>query len=319
MYLKIQNKFKQNQLKQLIILLNKKRGIIMTSSSKNKTLLNNFLSFLLITVGATLAAIALEIFLVPNNIIDGGIIGISIMVSYITKSKLSVLTFVLNIPFLILGYKQLGKSFLIKAAYAMIVLSLLLEELKLVPELTNDVLLATVFGGLLLGIGVGFVIKFGACLDGTEVVAILINKKTSFSVGQVVMFLNFFIYSTAGFLFGWDRALYSILTYFITFKIIDMVSEGFEQAKAAMIITNHGEEIANSIYKHLGRTVTMLEGEGLISGKKVVLYAVVTRIEIPELKRIVAADDYSAFVTITDVNEIVGKHIKKKKEETQTS
>lgn len=291
----------------------------MTSSSKNKTLLNNFLSFLLITVGATLAAIALEIFLVPNNIIDGGIIGIPIMVSYITKIKLSVLTFVLNIPFLILGYKQLGKSFLIKAAYAMIVLSLLLEELKPVPELTNDVLLATVFGGLLLGIGVGFVIKFGACLDGTEVVAILINKKTSFSVGQVVMFLNFFIYSTAGFLFGWDRALYSILTYFITFKIIDMVSEGFEQAKAAMIITNHGEEIANSIYKHLGRTVTMLEGEGLISGKKVVLYAVVTRIEIPELKRIVAADDYSAFVTITDVNEIVGKHIKKKKEETQTS
>ena len=291
----------------------------MTSSSKNKTLLNNFLSFLLITVGATLAAVALEIFLVPNNIIDGGIIGISIMVSYITKIKLSVLTFVLNIPFLILGYKQLGKSFLIKAAYAMIVLSLLLEELKPVPELTNDVLLATVFGGLLLGIGVGFVIKFGACLDGTEVVAILINKKTSFSVGQVVMFLNFFIYSTAGFLFGWDRALYSILTYFITFKIIDMVSEGFEQAKAAMIITNHGEEIANSIYKHLGRTVTMLEGEGLISGKKVVLYAVVTRIEIPELKRIVAADDYSAFVTITDVNEIVGKHIKKKKEETQTS
>lgn len=291
----------------------------MTNMKSNKKLLDNFLSFLLITLGATLAALALEIFLVPNNIIDGGIIGISIMISYITKVKLSILTFVLNIPFLILGYKQLGKSFLIKAAYAMLVFSILLEQFKPVPELTNDILLATVFGGLLLGIGVGFVIKFGACLDGTEVVAILINKKTSFSVGQVVMFLNFFIYSTSGLLFGWDRALYSILTYFITFKIIDMVSEGFEQAKAAMIITNHGEEIANSIYKHLGRTVTMLEGEGLISGKKVVLYAVVTRIEIPELKRIVAADDYSAFVTITDVNEIVGKHIKKKKEETQTS
>ena len=288
----------------------------MTNMKSNKKLLDTFLSFLLITLGATLAALALEIFLVPNNIIDGGIIGISIMISYITKVKLSILTFVLNIPFLILGYKQLGKSFLIKAAYAMLVFSVLLEQFKPVPELTNDILLATVFGGLLLGIGVGFVIKFGACLDGTEVVAILINKKTSFSVGQVVMFLNFFIYSTSGLLFGWDRALYSILTYFITFKIIDMVSEGFEQAKAAMIITNHGEEIANSIYKHLGRTVTMLEGEGLISGKKVVLYAVVTRIEIPELKRIVAADDYSAFVTITDVNEIVGKHIKKKKGET---
>ena len=220
----------------------------MTNMKSNKKLLDNFLSFLLITLGATLAALALEIFLVPNNIIDGGIIGISIMISYITKVKLSILTFVLNIPFLILGYKQLGKSFLIKAAYAMLVFSVLLEQFKPVPELTNDILLATVFGGLLLGIGVGFVIKFGACLDGTEVVAILINKKTSFSVGQVVMFLNFFIYSTSGLLFGWDRALYSILTYFITFKIIDMVSEGFEQAKAAMIITNHGEVIANSIY-----------------------------------------------------------------------
>ncbi|MDY2736373.1 YitT family protein [Intestinibacter sp.] len=287
----------------------------MTNQSNNKSLLDQFISFLLITIGATFAAVALEIFLVPNNIIDGGIIGISIMLSYVTKIQLSILTLVLNIPFLILGYKQLGKSFLIKAAYAMVVFSILLEQFKPVEELTNDILLATVFGGVLLGIGVGFVIRYGACLDGTEVVAILISKKMSFSVGQVVMFFNFFIYATASLLFGWDRALYSILTYFITFKIIDMVSEGLEQAKAAMIITNHGEEIANSIYKHLGRTVTMLEGEGLISGKKVVLYAVVTRIEIPELKRIVAADDYSAFVTITDVNEIVGKHIKKKKNE----
>lgn len=287
----------------------------MTSKSNNKSLLDKFISFLLITIGAAFAAVALEIFLVPNNIIDGGIIGISIMLSYVTKIQLSILTLALNIPFLILGYKQLGKSFLIKAAYAMVIFSILLEQFKPVEELTNDILLATVFGGVLLGIGVGFVIRYGACLDGTEVVAILISKKMSFSVGQVVMFFNFFIYATASLLFGWDRALYSILTYFITFKIIDMVSEGLEQAKAAMIITNHGEEIANSIYKHLGRTVTMLEGEGLISGKKVVLYAVVTRIEIPELKRIVAADDYSAFVTITDVNEIVGKHIKKKKNE----
>lgn len=287
----------------------------MVHENKNTHFIGNLISFLLITIGATLAAVALEIFLVPNNIIDGGIIGISIMLSYVTKVKLSIFILVLNIPFLILGYKQLGKGFLIRAAYAMIIFSILLEQFKPVQELTNDILLATIFGGVLLGIGVGFVIKYGACLDGTEVIAILISKKTSLSVGQVVMFFNFFIYLVASFLFGWDRALYSILTYFITFKIIDMVSEGFEQAKAAMIITNHGEEIAQSIYEQLGRTVTMLEGEGLISGKKVVLYAVVTRIEIPELKKIVEHDDVSAFVTITDVNEIVGKHIKKRKEE----
>ena len=198
----------------------------MTSKSNNKSLLDKFLSFLLITIGAAFAAVALEIFLVPNNIIDGGIIGISIMLSYVTKIQLSILTLVLNIPFLILGYKHLGKGFLIKAAYAMVVFSILLEQFKPVNELTNDILLATVFGGVLLGIGVGFVIRYGACLDGTEVVAILISKKTSFSVGQVVMFFNFFIYATASLLFGWDRALYSILTYFITFKIIDMVSDG---------------------------------------------------------------------------------------------
>ena len=274
------------------------------------------LTYMFMTIGILMAALALEVFLIPNKIIDGGITGISIILSFLTNINLSIFIIIINIPFLILGFRHLGKNFLFQTSVAMVLFSFLLEVFKQVNVVTNDVLLATVFGGLLLGIGVGFVIRYGACLDGVETVAILINKKTSFSVGQVVMFLNLFIYSTAGFLFGWDRALYSILTYFITFKIIDMVSEGFEQAKAAMIITNHGEEIANSIYKHLGRTVTMLEGEGLISGKKVVLYAVVTRIEIPELKRIVAADDYSAFVTITDVNEIVGKHIKKKKGET---
>ena len=277
------------------------------------------LTYMFMTIGILLAAIALEVFLIPNKIIDGGITGVSIILSFLTNINLSIFIIILNVPFLLLGFRHLGKNFLIQSTVAMALFSVLLEIFKQVDVVTNDVLLATVFGGILLGIGVGFVIRYGACLDGVETVAILINKKTSFSVGQVILLVNLVIYMVAGILFGWDRALYSILTYFITFKIIDMVSEGFEQAKAAMIITNHGEEIANSIYKHLGRTVTMLEGEGLISGKKVVLYAVVTRIEIPELKRIVAADDYSAFVTITDVNEIVGKHIKKKKEETQTS
>ena len=128
----------------------------------------------------------------------------------------------------------------------------------------------------------------------------------------MILLVNLVIYMVAGIVFGWDRALYSIMTYFITYKIIDIVSEGLEQAKSALIITNHGDEIANSIYKKLGRTVTFIEGEGLISGKKVVLYVVVTRIELRELKKIIEDDDVSAFMTITDVSEIVGQHIKKK-------
>ncbi|MFR5132212.1 MAG: YitT family protein [Terrisporobacter sp.] len=264
------------------------------------------------TIGILLAAIALEVFLIPNKIIDGGITGVSIILSFLTNINLSIFIIILNVPFLLLGFRHLGKNFLIQSTVAMALFSVLLEIFKQVDVVTNDVLLATVFGGILLGIGVGFVIRYGACLDGVETVAILINKKTSFSVGQVILLVNLVIYMVAGILFGWDRALYSIMTYFITYKLIDMVSEGLEQAKAALIITNNSEEIARSIYKKLGRTVTFIEGEGLISGKKVVLYVVVTRIELRELKKIVEADDVSAFMTITDVSEIVGQHIKSK-------
>ena len=270
------------------------------------------LSYMFITIGILLASLALEIFLIPNRIIDGGITGISIILSFLTNINLSIFIIVINIPFLLLGFKHLGKNFLIRTTFAMIIFSFLLEQFKQVDVVTNDVLLATVFGGILLGIGVGFVIRYGACLDGVETIAILINKKTSFSVGQVILLVNLVIYMVAGIVFGWDRALYSIMTYFITYKIIDIVSEGLEQAKSALIITNHGDEIANSIYKKLGRTVTFIEGEGLISGKKVVLYMVVTRIELRELKKIIEDDDVSAFMTITDVSEIVGQHIKKK-------
>ncbi len=270
------------------------------------------LSYTFIGIGIVLAAIALEVFLIPNRIIDGGITGISIILSFLTKMKLSIFVVVLNIPFLILGFRYLGKSFLKQSSFAMILFSLSLEVFKSIGSVTDDVLLATVFGGILLGIGVGFVIRYGACLDGVETIAILINKQTSFSVGQVILLVNLVIYMVAGVLFGWDRALYSIMTYFITYKIIDIVSEGLDQAKAALIITNHGKEIANSIYKKLGRTVTFIEGEGLISGKKSVLYVVITRIEVRELKKILEVDDISAFMTITDVAEIVGQHIKDK-------
>ena len=270
------------------------------------------LTYMFMTIGILLSAIALEVFLIPNKIIDGGITGVSIILSFLTNINLSIFIIILNVPFLLLGFRHLGKNFLIQSTVAMALFSVLLEIFKQVDVVTNDVLLATVFGGILLGIGVGFVIRYGACLDGVETVAILINKKTSFSVGQVILLVNLVIYMVAGILFGWDRALYSIMTYFITYKLIDIVSEGLEQAKAALIITNNSEEIARSIYKKLGRTVTFIEGEGLISGKKVVLYVVVTRIELRELKKIVEADDVSAFMTITDVSEIVGQHIKSK-------
>lgn len=269
-------------------------------------------SFLLITLGAAMAAAALEIFLIPNSIIDGGLNGVSIILNKIFGGSLSIFIIVLNVPFLLIGWRQLGKKFLVKASYGMLVFSLLLEVFKTTPEVTDDILLALVYGGLLLGVGVGLVIKEGGCLDGTEAVAITMSKKVNLSVGQIVFIFNIFIYGSAIFVFGVDRALYSLLTYFITFKIIDVVSEGLEQAKAAIIITDREEEISDEIFKRLGRTVTILTGEGKVSkSEKVVLYTVITRLEIQELKDIVQSADVSSFVTISDVSDIIGNHIKK--------
>ena len=236
-------------------------------------------SFIVLAIGATMAAAALEIFLIPNSIIDGGLTGVSIILNKIFGGSLSLFILCLNIPFLIMGYKQLGKKFLIKASFSMIIFTILLDVFGEFEEVTDDIILAFIYGGLLLGIGVGLVIKSGGCLDGTETVAILVNKKTNFSVGQVVLFFNIFIYGSAIFVFGPDRALYSLLTYFVTFKIIDIVSEGLDQAKAVFIITDKEEEISKAIYKQLGRTVTILTGTGMVSqSEKVILYTVITRL-----------------------------------------
>ena len=267
--------------------------------------------FLSLTIGAVAAAFALEEFLVPATILDGGIVGISIIIATLTPARLSWLTFLLNLPFLLIGAKNLGKRFFVSAVYAMALFSVMLGIFEDMANATADSLLAVVFGGVLLGAGVGLVLRGGGCLDGTETVALLISRRTSFSVGQVVFIINIAIYATAGLLFGWDRAMYSLLTYFISFKVIDMVEEGMEQAKAVMIITNDGQTMADEIYRQMGRTCTRMEGSGQISGDKCVLYCVVTRIELPAIRQIIRNADGSAFVTISDVSEIVGNHIKK--------
>ena len=279
------------------------------SKIKNKTT-RNLVSYVLLTIGAIISALALECFLIPNTILDGGITGISIILFKLFAIPVSLLVLILNIPFVFVGYKNLGKHFLHRTIYSMIIFSLFLSYFENVTPFVDDILLATVFGGALYGIGVGMVIHFGGCVDGTESVAIVISKKTSFSVGQIVLFFNLIIYTVAGSIFGVDRALYSLLTYFITSKVVDFVSTGLQQAKAAMIITDKSTKLSKEIYDKLGRTTTTIRGKGLISGEKEVLYCVLTRIEVFELKRIVEEMDESAFVTITDVSDIIGNHIK---------
>jgi uncharacterized membrane-anchored protein YitT (DUF2179 family) len=265
----------------------------------------------MITAGTVLAAFALEEFLIPSTILDGGITGISMILDKLTPFTMSVFIVILNLPFLIIGFKQLGVWFFVRGIYGMLLFSVMLEIFHDLANVTETELLAVVFGGIILGAGVGLVLRFGGCLDGTEIVALLISRKTSFSVGQVILLINILIYAAAGILFGWDRAMYSLLTYFITFKVIDVVEEGMEQAKAVMIITEDGRTVADEIYKRLGRTCTIIDGEGLVSGKKEILYCVITRMELAQIRHIIRESDDSAFITVTDVSEIIGHHIKR--------
>lgn len=278
--------------------------------NKGNSLISEVISYMMIVFGVLLASWALDCFLIPNLILDGGVTGVSIIISKLTSIPLGVLVFILNIPFVYIGYKNVGSKFLLKSSFSMILFSLTLIIFEEFPPATDEILLATTFGGFFLGIGVGLVLRFGGCLDGTESVGVVISRKTSLSVGQVVFFFNLFIYTVAGFIFGFERTMYSLLTYFITFKVIDIVSEGLEAGKAALIITDTHTMLGKIIYDKLGRTVTYIQGNGMLTGEKDIMYCVVTRVEVPELKRIVKNADSSAFMTITDLSEIIGNHIK---------
>ena len=279
-----------------------------------KSFKNNLTSIIMLTIGCFIAAFAIAEFLLPISVLDGGLTGISIIINLLTKKSIGLIIVLINIPFLLFGYKQLGKEFLFKAIFSIGTFSTFLHFLENTSfNVTDNEILGVAYGGVLLGIGVGLVLRFGGCLDGTEINAMLLSKKTSFSTGQFIFFFNIFIYGTAGFLFGIDRALFSLLTYFITFKIIDMVENGMDECKSVMIITNDAKDIADEIHTKLGRTATLLEGKGLISGPKVVLYVIITRMELFQLKKIIKELDPSAFIVISDVSEIIGRHVKQHK------
>jgi len=282
-----------------------------------KTKKSRFFSFLMqyifLFTGAFLASIGLEIFLIPNNIIDGGVVGISIITSYLTRLPLGIFIIIFNIPFLILGYKHIGKTFVISTIFSVCCLSVFVTFLHPVPGLTDDLFLSSVFGGIILGFGVGLIIRYGGSLDGTEIVAIILDRKTSFSVGEIIMFFNIFILATAGIVFGWDRAMYSLFTYFIAFKVIDITIEGLDESRSVFVISEHSEIIAETLMARLGRSVTFFNGRGGFSKQsRDIIYLVITRLEIAKVKLIIKDIDVDAFVTIGEVHDVMGKNLKKK-------
>ena len=272
-----------------------------------------FVRLLMIAIGAILMSIGLELFLVPNQILDGGVVGVSIILSHLTGVRLGIFIFILNIPFFFLGYKQIGKTFALSTLFGITILSICTSFLHNIDAITPDLLLATVFGGIVLGTGVGLVIRYGGSLDGSEILAILFNKATPFSVGEIIMIINLVIFAIAGFVFTWEQAMYSFLAYFIAFKTIDIVIQGLDESKSVYIISENIEDIGDAIMDRLGRGVTYLHGEGAYTGEnKKVIFTVITRLEEAKLKSIVEEIDDHAFLAVGNIAEVRGGRFKKK-------
>lgn len=266
-----------------------------------------------ITVGTLIAAFSLECILIPNVVIDGGVVGVSIMASYLSKYPLGVFLIVLNLPFIIMAFQKFGKMFVFLMFYGVIMLSVFAEIfLEQNYVFTHDTLLAALFGGIVLGAGVGIVLKSNASLDGTEILAIKLAKKQPFSVGEIIMFFNIFIFTLAGFVYGPDKAMYSALTYFIAYRVIDIVLQGLNEAKSVFVISAKYDEIGKELMKHLDKSVTYLNAEGGYSGaKSKMIYCVITKIEIQKTKEIVNSIDPMAFIAIENVHDVDGKRYKK--------
>lgn len=285
------------------------------SISKKNSFIQWIKNLVFLTIGAIVTAFALETFLVPNNIIDGGVIGISMIISHISKFNLGLLVLILNTPFVLLAFKKMGGRFVIKTAYANVILALALNLFHHF-KVTGDLLLATVFGGIILGLGVGMILKNEGSLDGTEMLSLLISKKFGCSVGEFIMCINVFIYLAAGLVFSWESAMYSIMTYFIASKVIDVVMEGFNSSKSVRIISDNAASIGQTLIERLDISVTYLQGIGGYTGQdKDLIYCVISRLELPKMLDIIQEIDPKAFVSVVDVHEVYGgrfrKHIDK--------
>lgn len=270
-----------------------------------------------ISLGILAAGFGLKGFLLPNHFIDGGVTGISLLVEKLTTYPLYILIVIINAPFILLGYVQISKIFAIKSILAILGLSLALVFVEY-PIITSDKLLVSVFGGFFLGAGIGLSVRGGGVLDGTEVLAIYLSKKTGLTIGDLIFVFNIIIFSTAAYLLSIETAMYSILTYLAASKTIDFIVEGVEEYIGVTVISSHSEELRLMIIEKLGRGVTVYEGKSGFgkrgeSLKKVnILYSVIIRLEISRLQNEIQKIDPNAFIVMNSVKDLKGGMIKKR-------
>lgn len=271
-----------------------------------------FINTVLIIVGILSAGMGLKGFLLSSRFIDGGVTGVSMLLADVFGMRLEILLPLLNLPFIALGYKQIGKKFALKSTLAIAGLSLCLAVIKY-PDVTPDKLLTAIFGGFFIGAGIGLAIRGGAVLDGTEIAALLISKNSHLlKVGDVILLLNIFIFSAAAFFLGIESALYSILTYFAASRTIDFLIHGIEEYTAVIIVSERNDEIREAIIRDLNRGVTVYQGRGgMTNAEQDILYCVVTRLEIGSVKSVVNEIDRSAFIVTHPLADAEGGMIKK--------
>lgn len=271
----------------------------------------------LISLGVLSAGFGLKGFLLPNDFLDGGATGISLMIAELTDFYLPIILVIINLPFIVLGYRLISRQFAVKTAMGILGLAICVAFIPY-PEITNDKLLVAVFGGFFLGAGIGFAVRGGAVIDGTEVLAIALSKKSGLTIGDVILIVNIIIFSLAATLITIETALYAMLTYLAASKTVDFLIEGIEEYTAVTIISLKSDKIRTMIVDKLGRGITVYKGERGFgkSGEKLydlrIIYTIVTRLEVNKLKLEIEKIDPNAFVVMSSVKDMKGGMIKKR-------
>ena len=284
---------------------------------KMKRFGRSLLNFALIVAGVFSAAFGLKGFLLSSRFIDGGVTGVSMLLSDIFHAPLSILILAINLPFVAIGYRQIGRAFAIKSVLSIAGLSLVLAFVKF-PDVTPDKLLTAIFGGFFIGAGIGLAIRGGAVLDGTEIAALLVSRTSNLlNVGDVIIILNIFIFLTAAFFLGVDSAMYSIVTYAVASKTIDFLLHGIEEYRGVTIVSVKSKEVKDAIINQMHRGVTVYKSAGGLGStgwteeQREILYCVVTRLEISSIKNAVTEIDPNAFIATHALSDVQGGLVKK--------
>ena len=274
-----------------------------------KNLAHEFFVYFWMVIGAFLAAFAIEVFFIPNRLIDGGIVGVAMIFGNIFgKNLIPYFLLLFNLPFIWLAYRSLGKLFVLHVLMANLLFagSLVFIHNVLDIHFQGDPLEVVVIGGAILGVGIGLIIKYGGCLDGTEILGIIINQKAGITVSQIVLLCNVFVFTAAGFVFrDWHPPILSMITYFVVVKIMDTVIVGFDETKSVLIISSKSKAIADAIIHELGLGLTIMYGRGGYSGEeREILYVIAERLQLAELKELVHREDATAFIAIENLHEV---------------